>query len=426
MSTGDCRPRGEGRASAPRMLVALLVLCLALAGCTLDDAGDPPPAAPATASAADEVRDLLDRRARAVRRNDLRGFLSDVARGGGAFRDRQRTYFENLQELPLAQFRYDLSDGSVSERGDGRVRAVVRLRMQLEGYDAHPVVSPYLLRFRRDQEGRLRLVDDRDERFAEDRDLERAPWDLTAIEVVEGDGVLGIFDRRSVDAAYQIIPSVEEGIADVSGEVPLSWSRSVVVYALSDVGVLAALDNLPGGDPDRLDGVAFPVAGGVRGNRLAGIRFMLHPRMVDRDDETRARLIRHELTHVALGRRDDRVPTWLSEGIAEYVSVQPIPPFERMISRDAVDAARAGVRELPADGMFNGPQSGANYGIAWYACEHIATVYGEGALWRLFEAMRARGSTGPEERARVLRDVLGLGPQELAAAAGRRILDTFG
>ncbi|MGH8826520.1 MAG: MMPL family transporter [Jiangellaceae bacterium] len=160
-----------------------------------------------------------------------------------------------------------------------------------------------------------------------------------------------IFDPRSVDAADEILSTVEEGIGNVSEELPLSWSRRVVVYALSDIRVLAGLDDLPGGDPERLDGVAFPVRASPGSRELAGHRFMLHPRMIDRDGAARDRLIRHELTHVAIARRDDHVPTWLSEGIAEYISVQAIAPQERMISREA---AESGIRRLPRDGQFNG------------------------------------------------------------------------
>jgi hypothetical protein len=246
------------------------------------------------------------------------------------------------------------------------------------------------------------------------------------IEVEAGSGVLGVFDAESVDAAYQILASVEAGIGAIDAEVPLEWSHRVVVYALSDVRVLAELDNLPGGDPDRLDGVAFPVRAGPRTRRLASTRFMLHPRMIYRTDATRDRLIRHELTHVALGLRDDKVPTWLSEGIAEYVSVQTIPPYRRMIAKQALTAARAGVDGLPRDKTFNGPGSGAHYGVAWYACEYVAATYGEDALWRLFDTMRADGGTGERRQNAVIQDVLGISGDQLADAAATKIVNTFG
>ena len=66
-----------------------------------------------------------------------------------------------------------------------------------------------------------------------------------------------------------------------------------------------------------------------------------------------ARLVRHELTHVALGENDDRVPVWLAEGIAEWVSVQPLPEDQRVVSGAAVAAAQAGDVELAADDEYS-------------------------------------------------------------------------
>jgi hypothetical protein len=266
----------------------------------------------------------------------------------------------------------------------------------------------------------------RDPAFEEANRVDPQPWDLLPIEVERERGVLGIFDRRSVESADAILRTVREGIENVSAEVPLGWSRSVVVYALSDVRVLAGLEDLPGGDPERLDGVAFPVRSAPGSARLAGHRFMLHPRMIARDGAARDRLVRHELTHVAIARRDDRVPTWLSEGLAEYVSVQSIPPQERRISRAAVTAARKGLDALPTDDSFNGPLSGQNYGVAWYACAWIADTLGEQVLWRLLDRMRAGDGTTEREQDAVLEDVIGIDSHELAGRAARKIRNTFG
>ncbi|MGZ8744732.1 MAG: hypothetical protein ACXWXO_17590, partial [Nocardioides sp.] len=372
-----------------------------------------------------EVRDVLNRHARALRRGEMTAFLDDVDEARKPFAARQKRYFLNLRQLPLAKFGWRVPDNSVTETDDG-LRAVVELRMQLQGYDAAPVLTPQALTFTRSDDDSLKLAGDRDREFEDRYGVERAPWDLMRIDVEVGDGVLGVFDAKSVDAAYQIIGSVERGIDAIDAEVPLTWSNRVVVYALSDIRPLAELDNLPGGDPDRLDGVAFPVRAGPRTRQLASTRFMLHPRMIYRNDQTRDRLIRHELTHVALGLRDDKVPTWLSEGIAEYVSVQPIATYRRMIARDALTDAQAGVDGLPRDKTFNGSRSGANYGIAWFACEYISATYGEDALWRLFDMMRAEGGTGEKGQDKVIRDVLGIRGDELADSAAQKIVNTFG
>ena len=418
-------PARSTRSGGLALLLVLLVVLSGLSACSLvsgdEDAG--PPVAPPDVTA--DVRELLTRHAKALRRGEMTAFLDDVDATRKPFAARQKRYFLNLRQLPLATFGWRVPDNSVTET-EGGLRAVVELRMQLDGYDAVPVVTPQALTFTRSEAGELLLAGDRDAAFIERYDIELAPWDLMSIEVETGDGVLGVFDAESVDAAYQIIAAVEEGIDAIDAEVPLDWSERVVVYALSDIRALAELDNLPGGDPDRLDGVAFPVRAGPRTRKLASTRFMLHPRMIYRNDQTRDRLIRHELTHVALGVRDDKVPTWLSEGIAEYVSVQPIPTYRRMIAKDALARAQAGMDGLPQDKTFNGAHSGANYGLAWFACEYVATTYGEEALWRLFDTMRAEGGAGEKAQDAVIRDVLNISGDELADAAAQKIVNTFG
>ena len=421
VSHGGRRPRG---ALLPALLLALALLAGLLSSCSAIDR-DTTDGPTASSDVTAEVRGLLERRARAVRSGALAAFLGDVDDSRPAFRARQKRYFRNLQELPLARYGWRVADGAVTETADG-LRAEVTQRMKLRGYDAVPVTTPQALTFTRDDEGRLLLSGDRDRAFAERYAIDPAPWDLERIHVREGDGVLGIFDAGSLDAADATVAAVERGIAAVDAEVPLDWPGTVVVYALGDRTLIDSIDNLPGGDPDRLDGVAFPVRASPRNRALASTRFLLHPRMVDRDGELRDRLIRHELTHVALGLRDDRVPTWLSEGLAEHVSVQPVPSYRRMIARAALDRARDGVDRLPRNRTFNGPESGAHYGIAWYACEYIAATYGEDALWRLFDAMRAGDGTREKKQDAVLRKVLGIDGHQLAQAAAGKITATFG
>jgi hypothetical protein len=241
-------------------------------------------------------------------------------------------------------------------------------------------------------------------------------------------GVLGVFDSGSVRAATKLLASVERGIADVAGVVPSSWSRSVVVYALSNTAFLATLPGLPGGDPTSVDGVAFPVFAEQDGEGdadLVGTRFVLHPRMLDEAGRARDRLVRHELTHVAIGEADDQAPLWLSEGLAEYVSVQSLPQELRTISGAALEAARAGVTEMPPDDSFNDAatpgRASANYGIAWFACEYLAASYGEVTLWQVLDALNQKGAD-PDE---VLSAQLGLNERTLARKAGKLILTTY-
>lgn len=404
------------------MLVASI---LPLTGCSADDSPDHPgvPAEQTAVDVAGDMRQVLRARARALRGRDLERFLATTARGS-RFRERERRYFTNLSQLPIGRLSYDLDEETVIRTGEG-YRAVVDVRLQLEGYDTVPVVRPQQYRFVADRDGRgLLVASDRNARWERRNEVPPQPWDTGSIVVRSGTGVLGIFDESSALVAGEVIRAVEAGIARVAAEVPYDWPRRVVVYALSDAATLQGLGDVPGGDPDALDAIAFPVVAhpGDDEDELASTRFMLHPRMLGSEPGQLARLIRHELTHVALGTRDDLVPTWLSEGIAEWVSVQPIPPEERLISGAALEAAEQGPDALPNDIEFNGPDQSAHYGLSWWACETVVDMYGEPMLWRLLDELAA---TSPPDQSDRLQQLLQMGTGQLAREAARRILATY-
>ncbi|NYG55709.1 hypothetical protein [Nocardioides perillae] len=421
-------PRSRGRAALrperPRhgaLLLALLLL-LAVPGCGFLDGG-PEPREPATrsSSAASAVQELLDRQARAVRRGDRAAYAATLV-SRGAERRRALRLFANLQALPVARYRLVVDPATVVRTSRGAT-AVVTTVLRLDGFDAAPVRTPALVRFAESSGGDLVVADHRDPAWAAERAVAPQPWEVSRIAVGRGDGVLVVADRPSAPAVDALVDATEDAVAAVAPRLPYDWDRTVVVYALSDTRVLGGLAQVPGGDPERLDAVSVPVRAAPDGP-LAATRVVLHPRSVDDDGPVRDRLLRHEVTHVALAARDDEVPTWLAEGIAEWVSVQPLAPAERTIARSAVEAARDGVDALPSDEDFNGARSAANYGIAWFAVEHLATTYGEQVLWQLVEELRGRDDAAEVDA--VLRDVTGLTTADLASAAGTRIVTTFG
>lgn len=328
--------------------------------------------------------------------------------------------FANYAQLPVGELRYEVDPASVA-RARGGWRAVVTTHLRLAGYDAAPAASRTVFRFRR-HDGALRIIHDRARRGDTRAEPDVQPWDSRPVVVHSGRGVLGVFDEASAARAADVVHAVEAGISDVSDVVPLDWSETVVVYALSGTRLLSTLD-VAGGRPEHLDAVTFPVRAEEAGARLAGTRFVLHPRMLERGSPQLDRLVRHELTHVALGERDDDVPTWLSEGIAEWVSVRPTPSRDRLISRASVVAARAGPASLPTDAHFEGPAQRAHYGLSWWAVEVIVERRGEPTLWRLLEAL---GEADSASHSRVLERTLRMGERLLAREAAKRIVETYG
>jgi hypothetical protein len=360
----------------------------------------------------------LRERAAAIRSADRTRFLAGVARGDPTFVADQSAYLHNLDQLPLARFGLSLERASVARSGRG-YWATVSVTMQLDGYDDLPVITPDRYLFTPQDHGDYAVASVTDHAWESQNDVDPPPWELGPISVRTGSGVLGIFDAGSVASAGRIVSEVQAGASAVSAEIPYDWDGRVVVYAPADSTFLSGLDDVPGSDPLSLDAVSFEVLARPDSRKVASMRFVLNPDVLDGGRPGLGRLIRHELTHVALGSRADGVPTWLSEGLAEYVSVRPMAPQDRAISGAALAAAEAGLTELPTDRDFGGAGSEAGYGIAWWACEYLASAYTESILWTLLEAMH---DGRPDD---VLQDLFAMDEEQLARRTGDLILDTY-
>ncbi|CAB4697732.1 unannotated protein [freshwater metagenome] len=407
------------------------MLLLATTSCSLLPGDDPStttsstvaPSAPT--AVVTELRRVLDRRAESLLARDRTAFERTLttAQTDAAFAREQATYFDNLAQLPLAELAYTVRAQDLVREGDA-YRVVVATSLQLDGFDAVPVTTRDRFLFvpgRRD--GVLRIASTSDPEWEQRNGAGLQPWDLGPIEVRNEAGILTILDAGSAARAADLLYSVRRGIADVSALVPYDWSHTVVVYALSDPAFLDSIEDPPGGDPELLDGVAFPVyADAPDGGApvLASMRFALNPRTLGQVGPEVDRLVRHELTHVALGEHDDQVPVWLSEGLAEYVSAQPMAPEDRSLPTAALAFAEAQPTTMPADETFNDADAGEHYGLAWWACEYLASSYGPDVLWSLLDAL-ADGSD-PDT---ALQDRVGLDQAHLARRAARLLVATY-
>lgn len=366
---------------------------------------------------------LLDRRAQAIVDRDRETFLSVLALDDGGFVAAQEGYFDNLVQLPLASFSYSVDRASLV-RGRGSYSVVVEIEMQLDGFDALPVRT--LDRFRFDRVGkarsqRYRLASVTDRVWESTHQIQSQPWEVRPIQVRRGAGVLAVFDDTSVADADRLLRGLERSVSDVAARVPYAWDGSVVVYVLSDTAFIRTLDDLPGEDPDALDGISFTVPAGPGDPRIAATRIVLNPRINTRSRLVREQLLRHELTHVAVGERDDNAPVWLSEGLAEWVSVQALPERQRRIASEALRAARRGVSSLPEAATFNDDDATLHYAVSWWACEYLAAAYGAAAPWTVLESFAVAGiPEGP-----TLQALLQISPTKLAKRATALLVRTY-
>lgn len=398
-------------------------LALSLVGCNDDE----PSATSAAESLRAEQQRLLDIRDRAVRTHNQALFLSTIARRDQALVRRQLRWFNAVSALPWRRFSSTVTsrawpDLLMHPRWGKASVPRIRTVQQVREHDVAPVVRVTGLAFAR-RGGRLKIVADRTRSGRVFPGSQPAPWDLTAVEVRRRDGVIGLFDQATRGAAGEVMDAVSEGIDEIASALPYRWNRRVIVYAFGDRTVLDSFDNVPGGKIDHLGAMTFPVFAAPGSRRVAGVRFTVMPSSIAAGQPFLGRIIRHELTHVAIGRRDDGAPLWLSEGIAEYLGAREIPRPQRRIAAMAVSRAREdGPVDMPASDSFNGPEQDWHYALSWMACDYIAHSFGESRLWQLADELSDHGRGTPDdEQQQVLIDVLGMDSAQLADHARQRI-----
>lgn len=411
-------------------LVALALLAGLLSGCGGDDG--PGALGDGSWEQRQEVQQLLDTRARAVREGRLPLFLSTLDRSDAQLVRRQRRLFNNLRKLPLETFRYEvlaktwpevLAD---PEWGKDAFLPQVELSQQLGSYDERPVKRLTGFAFAR-RGNDLVIVSDRTRAGEFFPGTDPEPWERVRILVRRTGAVLGVYDAETWPHSQQVNDVVAEGVAQLQTVLPYDWSGRVVIYEFEDERVLEGFQGVPGGNITHLGALTFPVYADVDGADQVGSRFVLMPGSVRAGQPFLGRITRHELTHVALADRDDGVPTWFAEGLAEYFGARDVVPSQRRIARVAVPRARQGVTELPPSGLFNGPDQEWNYALAWMAVDYIAATLGEGALWTLMDALHNFGEgTADQDQDSALMRVLGIDAEELARRAGRRIVQIYG
>jgi len=414
-------------------VVAVLVLLAGLAGgCSSDDDASLL-GARHLVSLADEQQ-VLDQRAAAIHDGDLDAFLGSVDTTDAQLVARQRRYFANLQELPLQELEYTVlkADWPAGLRAPtwGADVSVpqVRVSTQLRGFDVEPVQRVTGFAFAR-KAGRTVIVSELTGAGKQFPSSNPAPWDLVRIHVRATVDTLQLYDDKTWGRAADVGAALESGIASVRSGVPFAWDGHAVVYVFGRAAVLDSFDGVgvPGGNIKHLGAMTFPMYAVLGQPAVAGIRFTLLPSSLRAGPAFLGRIIRHELTHVALGDRDDGVPVWFAEGIAEYMGARDIPQDQRRIASVALVRAREGVHALPASRGFNGDDQAWHYALSWMACDYLAATRGETALWQLMDALHAGGDGTPDDQQdAVLQTVVGIDGAQLARRAAIRILRIYG
>jgi hypothetical protein len=373
------------------------------------------------------VQALLARRAEAVLRHDKAGFLADLDPGNPGLRRRQARFFDNLAALPLRTFTLQApgatwpSDFAAEKFRRTAYIPYVEQGLQLRGFDPVPVTSNYALTFA-EVEGVLRIVSDDDLADRESDRARNAPWDTTRIVVRRSKDALGIFDEQSQTSAGRIMSWTEESLAAVRRDVPEDWPGDVVVYALSSERLLRRMGTR---FLDRA-AIAFPVFDDSDNpTRRVATRVLINPKYLPRNEIEGSYLLTHEITHVALARTSGATPTWVQEGMADYVATRGADP-SRWLPTDATAArARKGADAMPASTFFGDDDPGFDYDLSLAACAYLARRFGEDRLWAFLDRLTAAGRADGDSEGHVdpvLRDMFHLDGTRLAGHAARLIV----
>jgi hypothetical protein len=423
--------RSTRRGASAVLLVVLALLGTVASACSSGSGTSLLGPSHARVSVAEEQQ-LLDQRSRAIQEGNLQAFLATLDHGDRRLLTRQRRYFANLRQLPLQELTYTVlkSDWPAGLRAPSWGRDVsvpqVRVSTQLRGFDAVPVQRVTGFAFAR-RGGHVVIISELTGASQQFPGSNPAPWDLVRIHVRNDLDTLQLYDDTTWSRAATVAAALRSGVADVRNAVPYPWNGRAVVYVFGRSVVLNSFDGVPGGNIAHLGAMTFPMYAVPGQPAVAGTRFTLLPSSLRAGPTFLGRIVRHELTHVALADRDDGVPVWFAEGIAEYVGARDIPQDQRRIASVALVRARGGVHELPPSRGFNGDDQAWHYALSWMACDYIAATRGESTLWRLMEALHASGDgTTDEQQDAVLETVVGLDGAQLARRAATRILRIYG
>lgn len=351
------------------------------------------------------IRRLLAARAAAILHHDRAAFLRTVDSRSKRFRARQSSYFGNLAHVHFSSWSYTLDDRHVESTNGPRFRRYgapvwgphVIVHYTLPGFDrTETSLDAYPTFVRR--VGGWRMASDTD--FASRgvvtiRDL----WDYGPVDVVRRGHALVLGHPDGPVALGDVAAEAAGDIPRVTAAWGRSWQRSVVILVpntereltgmLCDAGDLHQIAALASVEVSCSGGYSGPLNNRVMVNPVTYVTLGGLGRRV---------VMTHEITHVATrAATGPRTPTWLVEGIADYVGYRDTGVSPRLAARElAVQVAEGGFDgRLPTDRAYRGSNRNlaAVYERSWLACKFIAVHWGERRLVALYRAV-GRSTSG--------------------------------
>lgn len=367
-----------------------------------------------------EVTTLLRSRAAAVLHRDRAGFLATVdPRASTEFRDAQAAMFDNLSDVPLSIWSYEVeptAGATVAKSmfpADELWAPGVQLDYALSAVDRDPTSKPMGYLFAR-HGTKWYLASD----TATPQQTWRGPWDFGPVTALKTKSGLVLAHPQDADLATRISRELDSDVAAVSAVWDQPWPREVAVLVPDSVDELKALVG-PEFAVDSIAAVAVADRVDNGDHTAVGQRVVLNPDNADKMPTTSLRVVlRHEMTHIAArGYTVDGTAMWMLEGFANYVGYRDSGISLSVGAADVADLVRDGTppTDLPANGDFSagGDKINLAYDEAWTLTSFIADTFGQHALVTLY--LRIAGGTPNTDVGQQLHDVLGVDKAGLIA-----------
>ncbi|WP_273938809.1 peptidase MA family metallohydrolase [Kutzneria chonburiensis] len=366
------------------------------------------------------VTALLRSRASAILHRDRDAFLAEIdPRATPQFRDAQEAMFDNLADVPLSVWSYDLDPADVVTVPKGSFPAEelwapeVQLNYALAGVDHDPTSKPMGYLFSRHGTQWFLASD-----TLTSRNTWRGPWDFGPVAATRVKSGLVLAHPDNAELAKRIAGELDADVKAVSAVWDQPWSREVAVLVPSSDDEMKAFV----GPEFAVDAIAaVAVADRVDNGRHTAIgqRVVLNPGNAEQMPPSSLTVVlRHEMTHIAArGYTVDGTAMWMLEGFANYVGYRNSGIPMDAAAADVADLERNGKppTDLPANADFaaGGDKINLAYDEAWTLTSFIADTFGQHALVTLY--LRIAGGSLTADVGQQLHDVLGLDKAGLVA-----------
>lgn len=396
------------------LTIGLLIIgafsALVVAGCS------------ASATSVPTIRDaaaLLATHGKAVLRHDRAAFVADLdpAATAASFRNRQEDAFDNIVQLPLTSWSYQVESrtddhgaGTAAGERYGAPALIVQISLKyaLRGVDRIPTSHDLWWTFVRSGG---RVVVAADDALAQAGGASwKGPWDFGPLEVVAGPHSLVLGHADSSGSLRTIAATVEAAIPAVTAVWGSDWSRDVAVTVPSSAAEFTADVGASSQATTAVAAVAVSDGQQPQSGIVFGQRLVVNPGALTKLSAVgRQIIVRHEVTHLASAQSTTAAtPRWLAEGFADYVG--------NLGSGQSVGTAAAELRTdvrrhtvpkaLPDDASFDGVSAAQAYEGSWLACRLIAARIGQSGLVRFYRSVGASGLGTDASIATALRGLL--------------------